>query len=422
VAIQTFEISKGKTFVAGLFWQTLTRPQKIKEEIKKLATDLEFDFYIVRDSTVPQVGLLSSHEGATIGMMSCAAVISKATEMQGGLGSSLVATKIPDGRYIFVAVRDAAILPDCDFIADEDTVEQFYNAQLSMGEWHNRIAPDHWGVEGAIERDFLDIIPSKNSKITFHSWWGILPVGGEKKKIVTLFFIMALLAGLGFAAYTKYNEIKSSENNEILLAEQTQQKASKLAVLSQIQIPHPWVEMAIAKDFMKACEAAFKNKYIFAGGWQMSEFTCDAGAANYKWQRQGTTFADLKNVVAEATSDELGDVATFSFPFALNSTTEDMLLNDARNVFIERLQKIGLKFSLASVPVVIPSPPGADADFVPPVADYSNFHWQIGESRLRPVTIGDILDIPGVRISKVLLNSKEGTLGWSYEGEIYEKN
>lgn len=422
MAIQTFELSKGKTFVAGLFWQTLTRPQKMKEEVRSLALDLDFDFYIVREATVPQVGFLTSSDGAAIGMMSCAAVVSKATDMQGGLGSVLVASKIPDGRYLLVAIRDGAILPECDFIADEDQVEQFYTEQLSIGDWHNRIAPSHWGVDGSRELDFSDLLPTKGKKVQYHKWWEILPVGGDKKKFAIKLGLFAFLIVSGVFSYMKYEQAIANQQSEQQQAIEKAEKAKQLEALNNIQIPRPWLSMPSPYEFMQVCESSFKGKYIFAAGWNLTDFSCSPDGATYNWKRGGTTLAALKQVVPEITSDDIGEIAAMTLPYVLNQPVDEMLLANARDVFIEKLQRVGLKFSMAHVPVVVPTPPDAGPEFIPPVANFKNFHWQIGESALRPITIGGLLDIPGLHITKVFLNAKEGVMNWSYEGEIYENN
>ena len=426
MAIQTFELDKGTTFVAGLFWQTLNRPQKLKDEVRQLAGDLDFDFFIIREATIPQVGFLSGSEGAAAGQMSCAAIISKTLDIEVGYGSSLCAIRLPDDRFLFVAIRDGAILPYGDLIGSEEEVERQFLEQLSIGEWPVLVAPSHWGVDGAVERDFPSFLPKNSKGIEYHKWWGVKPVSGSRKQTLMVILVAILISGAGMAGFYGFEQYKSKKLAEETAAQATAMQQQKTEAFANLRVDHPWTSVPQPSDFTAACDGSFKNKYIFAAGWQFESFNCSTSSASYTWIRKETTLASLQSVLPGVASDEMGEKASITIPFAIPQPQKENLWDagTAKAAFIERMQRIGANFSMTETPVTVPVPPQLDmwADAKPPLPDYQAFHWAIPLTVLRPISVAAFLDIPALRITKVTATLQNGAINWNYEGDIYEKN
>lgn len=423
MSVRTFELESGKIFVAGLFWQTLTRPQNIKDEIRKLAGDLDFNLYITREATVPQVGLLSTADGGAAGQMSCAAVISKTIEIEHGYTSALCAIQLQDGQFLFVAIRDGTIMPEGDLIDSEQEVEKRFTEYQSIGEWPVRVAPEHWGVADSIERSFDSFLPKDDKGIQYHKWWLVLDLAGEKRRVIKAMLTLVIsvaLAGMGYQLYQNHQQQILKDMADAQLAEG---ERAKISAYANFKIDHPWASIPPPIDVMAACEGSFRNRYIFAAGWVFDSFTCGVNEALYVWFRDKTTLASLKAALPDVVSDDLGEKATLSVPFALNAPHEEFLPNtgDGKAAFIEAMQRIGESFSLIEVPVSIPLPPNAGADAVAPQPDYRAYHWTIQASALRPNSMAVYLDIASLRIVKALATFKGGAIKWSYEGDIYEK-
>lgn len=424
MALQTFELEKGRVFVAGLFWQTLTRPQNLKDEIRKLAADLDFNLYIIREATVPQVGLLSTADGGQAGQMSCAAIVSKTLEIEHGYTSVLCAIQLPDGQCLFVAIRDGTIMPEGDLIDSEQEVEKRFTEYQSIGDWPIRVAPEHWGVDDSTERSFESFLPKNDKGIQYRKWWHVLDVAGDRRKLIksaVLLTIIGAAIGMGYMLYQKNQQQALQTAMDIQAAEERRQKTASYA---NIKIEHPWVSVAHPVDVMVACEKSFKNRYIFAAGWVFESFMCNNQQAAYTWNRDKTTFASLKALLPEAVGNDLGSKAAMAIPFALSMPNEELLPNtgEGKAAFIELMQRLGGEFALLETPVTIPLPPDADAGAIPPSPDYRAYHWTVSASPLRPISVATYLAIPSLRITKVSATFNGGAINWDYEGDIYEKN
>lgn len=425
MTLRTFELENGKVFVAGLFWQTLTRPQNPKDEIRKLAADLDFNLYIIRESTVPQVGLLSTADGGEARQMSCAAIVSKTIEIEHGYTSALCAIQLPDGQFLFVAIRDGTIMPEGDLIDSEQAVEKRFTEYQSIGEWPIRVVPEHWGVADSTERSFESFLPKNDKGIQYHKWWSVLDVAGDKRKFIKSVALLAIIGtsiGMGYMLYQKKQQQATQSAMEMQAAEDKRQKTASYA---NIKVEHPWVSVAHPADVMAACEMSFKNRYIFAAGWLFESFTCNNQQATYAWIRDKTTFASLKALIPDVVvGDDLGGKAALTVPFALSMPSEEALPNpgEGKSAFIELMQRLGGSFTLSETPVSVPLPPGAGPEVAPPSPDYRAYHWTIEASPLRPTSVAAYLEIPSLRIVKAASTFKSGAINWSYEGDVYEKN
>lgn len=427
-SIQTFEFEKGRTFVSGLMWQTLSSPKNMMAESRELASELDFDLMVYREGLMPQVGLASTTDGAKEGLMSSAALVSKFHETDGS--GVLCAMPIPDGRFLLVAIRDGAILPDGDIVGNEDEIEEQFNQLLSLSasEWGIRVAPSTWGVESSIERDFQFYIPKKkNGSIEYHSWWELRsPVSDRKratKKLLIIAAIAVTIAG-GVAGVKKFQEYR--EQQRALAQQEAAQNQRANPSDFHVDIPTPWKDTPHPALVLAACESHYAPKYLFAGGWILRDFSCASRSVTYIWSRGSTSFPSLRATIPTAIANELEDSASVTIPFGFVSAPPPAdigNIGDVKSAFIRKMQSIDIKFNLVAVPFALTPPPGAPADFILPQPDYKSYQWEIPGTPLSPRTMTGLIDGKSMRVSSVIARiGGPGVVEWSYKGEMYGKN
>lgn len=428
-SLQFVEYKKGKTFVAGLFWQTLSSLRDQKSEVKKIASELSFDMSIIRTGMIPQAGFCSSLDGATEGMMSCAAIVAKHYELvdKTGYGGVLCALKMFDDKYLLVAIRDGAILPDGDFIGSEDDVKDRFLQMMSLSssDWKICVAPAHWGVEDSVEYHFDFYLPKSGSgTVKFYKWWEIYAVTGGKGRKKKIALVVGLISVIALFVTVK----KISDYRNLAHLHEQQAEAERINLFTSrkntrpIEIPRPWINSPSSVAFVDACAANFKQEYWFAGGWKGASYACVNQSSEYTWTRGATSFLALKMRISLARSNDTEDRASASFPMAFASNTEDQLIENSKSLFVDRLYRIGAKFTLKESQVVIPRPVDADPSIKIPEPNYRMYQWVINSSSLVPKNMGYLMDIAGLRIIKMnAMLTESGDLSWTYEGNLYEK-
>lgn len=430
-AIHTFEFEKGRTFVSGLFWQPLTgQPSDARNETRKLAKEMKFDLAVWRNSSVNQVGFAVQSEGVRKGVFSAAALVSKTLEVESGSSARdfLCATPIPGGRWLYVAQREGVILPDGDLIGNEDEIRARLLEDFSIGTWPLVIAPDHWAIHGAKERDFDDFLPRKNGKVIYHSWWALKPVdrfgalrGNPKKALVPLL----LIAGIGYAGAYGYKTWKANKAAEEarLLAEQ---QAAALASNPQLAIPeHPWKKLPRARMQMNDCMKAFSQvKSMWPGNWSPQEASCANGAFTIAWKRQEHGWIEhLRAVEPNAIISRDGTTASLSLSVSSASGEDEALLDE--NTRVLEMQSASQKYrftvtvSAPAAPVVMPGQENAGKP--QQVQDWRELKWDAKGIALPDVTLA-ALDGNGFRLDKVTaVFTDGGVITWNMEGKQYVK-
>lgn len=414
---------KGKEFVAGLLWLPLASDtKKIKENTARLATEQNVDLVVHRKGGVIQVGLASTKDGAHAGLYSAAAVVSKTIEVESGDRNVLAAVQVPDGRWLYVAQRDGAILPDGDLLGDEDSIRARMLEDHSVGDWDRVYAPDHWGFGNSEERNFVSFLPAKNGKIDYHKWWKIQPigfsVGGLRRYVVPVAVMMAI----GFGASIAWNKWHQKK-----LADQMAQ----LSMLKSMQtsqpkvIPPPWPSQPSALAVSRACESVFNRAALWPGGWLLQDVKCSGSAMMISWSCEDSGRASfLKRVVPQAIISPDGKRASLSIPLELpkmNSKNEpapgvEGVMTKMRDV----AEKYGLdlKISQESAPSQLP---GAPAPKQQEIKDWQSINWSVSKSALKPSDVIRLLDGDGFRLNSIGFEFANGSVGWSLEGVQYAK-
>lgn len=423
--IKTFTLGdKGKEFVAGLLWLPIAGDSKnVKDATRKLSVEQNVDLVVYRKVGIMQVGLAGTHEGARAGQCSAAAIVSKTIEVESGLRNVLVATQIPDGHWLYVAQRDAVILPDGDWIGDEDNVRARLLHDNSVGEWDRIYAPEHWGIGGSEERDFLSFLPKgKNNKVKYHRWWQLEPIkfnlGGLKRFILPL-VVLATAAVLIQVFWTKWNQ------------QQLADEMAKLAALKSSQetqpkiIPPPWPTMHKAKTFVDACEQVIGSTSFWPGGWTLQDIKCVGNTVTASWiHEEGGRESYLREILPNVKISADGGSVTLAVPLSLpklNQAEEvapDLEASKTRLRFAAERYAFDLKLTQEAA---APALPGGQQPKQLEIKNWQTINWTVSKTLLRPSEVVKLLDGPAFRLNSVQMVIVNGAASWNLEGVQYAK-
>lgn len=419
----TFELDKSKTFVSGLFWQPLSgSPSDRSKETKRLAVELKFDLAVWRTTTAPQVGLGSTSDGVKQGLLSAAAMISKTLEIESGVRDFLCATEVPGGRWLYVAQREGVILPDGDMIGGEDGIRSRLLNDLSLGEWSLVYAPEHWGVQSSIEREFADFLPKKSGKNDYKKWWAMRPVDrwsslrSNPRKIVAPAIILALLVGGGMYAYKTWQNKKAAEAARIA----EMQAAANGTPIRPIE--HPWKNQPSARAYLKSCMTAMGQvKSLWPGNWTPQTVTCANGSLTVQWKRQEYGWIKhLREVEPTAILTADGEAASLSIPLTLANGTDESVPKESERALsmygVAQEYRFAVTLAGATAPIAMPGQENAKQT---PVQDWRELKWTASNITLPPDVVLAALDGNGFRLSQAQAVFKSGIITWNMEGTQY---
>lgn len=418
----------GATFVLGLFWQPLSgvTPADRGKEVRSLAQELSFNMAITRDSSMHCVGFAKASQALKAGAFSAAAIVSKTLEVEEKARDFIFVSALPDGQWAYVAQRDGVILPDGDqAFASEDAARARLLEHMSIGDWPLVIAPAIWGVGGAVERDFVDMLPRrKGGKIKVHKWWRLLPVD-RRRAAVSMHAGKAVLVGAIAAAaiggglyYKNWKDARDAK----LAAEAAAAAAMQLNASGQVVRPeNPWKSLPLAGDMVRACLAALSTQRVFPGNWDLTIIECGGGQLSLSWKpRSGGWIKHLKEIEPAATIAVDGSTASVSVPLSALKAGYD----EAAPVQNERLihmystaQAYGVSFGVKPAQAIsAPALPGQDVQA--PQVFWQEIKW-LAEGVHLPDVVLAALDGPGFRMSAMRGQWVNGSFVWTMEGTQY---
>lgn len=419
--VTSFELEKGRVFVAGLHWQALSgTPNEVKREAQHLAEQLSFDLAVFRTTGSPQVGLAAQAEGYKPGMLSAAAVVSKTLEVENNLRDFLCATRLPDGRFLYVAQADGVIPPEGDHIGTEDEIRGRMLEDLAIGRsWEYIVAPSLWGVEGSSEREFVDLLPQRGGKPYYkHSWWALKPVKQNAVgyvKVLAPFVASALVVVGGFVAYQKYQQHQMAK----LAAEQAAANAAAANALPSL--PHPWKSIPPSAVLAAACVQKFDRlEVLWPGNWEPEAVVCEQGAMTVTWKRgEFGWIAHLLEIVPNASVTSDGSKAALTIPVVADAAQDEPIVDASSRVMKMRLAAEAYGFSLSLVEQAAPPPLPGSAQAEGPQPTWKEMSWSIKGTSLSPNDIVKAMDGAGLRIKTLTARFKNGLITWDLEGTQY---
>lgn len=428
MSIHVIQIGKQK-FACGLFWQLLSRPNDLKHEVLGLAAKIDCDLSAVRrEQGVLQVGYANTKDQARVGMISLGATVAHALATDGLPGTSgksgekiasswLGAFSLPDGKWVYFAVRDGNFLPNGDFAGTRAEVLERLYADYGLGGWGNVLGDpelDASGFQNFCGVTLDRILAPVKGRIRVQSGWKLRSV--HRQTNWRLIGAAAAVLAVGTAGAWYYHHLQELKERERLAAEAAAHR--KQVKPKNAVIVHPWAGKPLPQDVATACLEKFDLSS--PGGWQLGEYSCTQGAATYAWTRGESRIDYLLEKVPQAAIDVGGNKATFVQPLQVAQGTNEELM-PARDLLApmqSRFQELGLTAKLALVTATAPasSGRGKKADAVPQET-WKTYKLSVAADGLPPADVVAILAQPGVRLEK--LSYRAGN--WSIEGVIYAK-
>ncbi|HEY8608109.1 MAG TPA: type 4b pilus protein PilO2 [Noviherbaspirillum sp.] len=422
MALHVTQIDKHK-FVCGLFWQALSRPRELAKEAKDLARKIDFDMMVLRiDHTAAQAGFAHSRDGARKGLSSLAAVVSKALAVEGAyydgdkqpVHNWLGAFKLPDGHWVYFAVRDASFLPNGDFAGTKEEVLDRLHSDYGLGGWNAVIGDEEladYGFHNFNVRSIETLIPrKKDGSVKSHKWWGLRQVDNKQSyRAAAVAAAVALLVGAGVMGWQHYQRQREEKEREAAMEEM---RRTLLAKGAQADFLQPWAAKPAPAELIRACTTGLRH--LTPGGWQLEGYECTASQAIHVWSRAGSTPAFLLEQVPGAQIELGGERASLAQPVATTPGKAEALLEERRLIpaVQSALQLMQVGFRLAPQAVVTEAQ-GATASRPP----WRTIALSVKARGVAPGTVAEVLSRPGVRIDK--LSYRDGE--WSYEGVMYAK-
>lgn len=425
---------EGKQFVAGLYWQPLTKPRAYKKEAQEIGKREGMDIVAIRRSTIMQAGFAPKGQGAMKGMYSLAAALA------GKLGNSWIGVfTLGNDRYAFVAVDDGAIVPGCDVIGDREDVEQRLRYFYGQSPWKHVYVPQDFdfGGEGAA---ISDLLAEKNFSGSEWREFRLLPLkfGLTSREMVNYGVIALVLISAAWSGNWYKEEQQRKEREAAIRAEQL-----RLAELERIKantkkereikgLDHPWVKLPSVDDFLKGCVGTINDFPLSLGGWVFEFAVCDGSTATASYRRKDVATSNDLLVNAKARFEgepvfvEDFESAVVGKPLKILFGGDDALglsvevLPAASSVF----QELGIRMKFIERTVQKPAalPGQAQPEEQGMVPDWKEYTFMF-DSEITPTALFAGHDWNGMRLTKigVKLAPDSAKLTWTIAGEQYAK-
>lgn len=425
----------GKKFVAGLFWQPLTKPRAYRKEAQEIGKREGMDIVTIRRSTIMQAGFAPKGQGAIKGMYSLAAALA------GKLGNSWIGVfDVGAGQFALVAVDDGAIIPGCDVIGEREDIFKRLRHYYNAAKWGQVYAPadfDFGGEEADADRLLAD------TNFTAKEWREFrlqpLKFGLTPKELLTYSIFVVVVLGLGWSAM-QYRETEIRKEREARI----RAELARLAELERVKVntkkekavktlEHPWVKIASVDDFVRGCGGAIDALPLSVGGWLIVGASCDGAEVKATYVRREDATANNLIVEADGRFDappifsQGHDKANLTRPVKLLYGGDDVLgaADDVIAAMASAFQGLDVKTTFIEktvAPVVRKTLPGAKPveEEAPPAANWKTYTFNFN-SETAPSVIFSGRSWSGMRITQleVKLAPDSAKLMWTVIGEVY---
>lgn len=251
----------GKSLVSGLYWQTLSQPNRIMREAREIGRRDQMDVVAIRKlPTIIQAGFVRRESGAQKGMYSLASVVADLLLPKDGAGSLdplIAAFALGDGRYAVVAFKDGGVVPDSDHVADDANdasrlLRQLYALLGSKGRKISVHAPAelNFGTDAAYTLDQLAKALRANHRLR------PLRFGLSRREWIYLAILAVAFVASVTALYLWRESVREREAAlERARAEQLRQIAAESGKQdSPKALEHPWTKMPTVTAMLDHCK------------------------------------------------------------------------------------------------------------------------------------------------------------------------
>lgn len=434
--ITTVQIGK-HAWVSGLTWVPLTKQRDLVADAKAQMAKFGGSAFVVRHSAgVAQVGIAGTDDAISRGVLTLAGAVADTVAMRDfpvngrrqRLQDWIGLFEVAQDKWFLIAVRDGAIVPNCDRIGTYHEAYDLLEQTYSVGGWtavlgspsitEDAQASYHNFIPVAIE----DVLGLRNSQLPKAGRYALRTPGNPKAKLIAVAIagLVLVAAGTGYFLYQQYLDRKAAEELAALQAEManaTQVAGEKV----QIAIPHGWVNVPTPSSLIAACMADLEIPAA-PGSWDLTSYVCEPTGSTVNLSRHdNTNVGYLKALLPEAVVASDQNSATWSRTFQTLDSQDESLSPwvEMETLIFARMQTANISISVgAPTPPPAPPIPEDQVDKVEVLpADWVERSVQVGPTPLMPQTIREMFDFPGVRLTKI--TAQEGQ--WTYEGTIYAK-
>jgi len=406
-------------YVCGLFWQSLSKPRELEREAIDLGRKIDADLMVVRmDHTTAQAGFAQTRDGARRGMYSLAAVVSRTMASEGAFYDGeqqpvhnwLGAFRLPDGQWVYFAVRDANFLPNGDFAGSKEEVLERLQSDYALGGWNVVVGDEElraFGFHNFQVREVRSFIPQRaDGSLRVQRRAALRRVGGRLSRMHLVAAGVAALAVAGGYAWMLYQRDVAERERELAM-----QQVRERILREAPPVARPWDMRPVPPALVRACMQEFRHPT--AGGWQLESYTCTQQQQAYAWRRGDSSVAMLRERVPEVEVDPSGERASYVRPLQLPPGPAEDLLDRRRALepVLSHMQMMGVPIQVT----VAPQPIAQGSQQQPPPPSWRGYRFTLQNAGVEPWEIARILDRPGVRVDRVVYQGSH----WTMEGMIY---
>lgn len=257
-----------RDYAIGLHWNAVEQPTKAAAEARELASSSSFnaDYYCVRAGATPQFGLGFRSQGHKAGMPSLAAHVALAKS-----GSWIGLFEVAGGYYL-LAVRDDAILSECDrFFSGADEARGTFEDYQGQSDWSESIAPADLDIPGTVPVDIESLLEGKPQVR--------LREVSRSSNIIRLALAGVAVAGILVGGMFYMNHLEELRLEEEAAAN-LRNALNAASPDDQVQIPPmPWEGKKMAVPLVKACVDGVLKFPTDIPRWKVTKIHCDGGQA-----------------------------------------------------------------------------------------------------------------------------------------------
>ena len=427
---QTITINKQR-FVAGLYWQTLTRPRDHLREAKEIGKREKMDVVAIRRGRVLQAGFATRNTAGS-GAYSLAATLA------GVLGDDWIAVfQLGEFRYAIAAAKNGAIIPGCDEIGSREQIEESLRTSYNLHQFAKVICPAHFDFGG--EEVDLTRLLSSHKLVKAYKLHPLSTTSNLKPLLLVGIPLLLIVGGgsIGYVVYRDYVDEKEAAA-AAAAAEVERQRLEALKVssgkhITPAALEHPWVAQPLARDFREACVEAIHGFPISIGGWMIESALCTNGLVQGTYRRTPNTTVNGFTTQAMLTGrrvdmvDAAGETGTVSVPLPeLRAGGDDSLfeMDQVTSAVRSLMQRREATYSMAVKNIVPPTPqalPGEPAPEPPPVPDWKTHTLMLSGKRTPELLLSGMENLPGLRLDSISVQRSQSELEWKLTGELNGK-